>query len=60
MREHDHDWKQLDAETVFCRICGIEPWQRDQLDVQCEVERRHIRTSFEHARRRLGLDVLER
>lgn len=55
MIEHMHRWKQADAETVFCRICGIEPWQQDQLDVQCEMERRHIRVGFENARRRLGL-----
>ena len=55
MREHEHRYKQVDGDTVFCTVCGIEPWQRDQLDVQCEMERRHIRVGFENARRRLGL-----
>jgi hypothetical protein len=53
--EHEHDWKQAGPDEVYCRVCGIEPWQRDQLDMRCEQARRAIRRDVHAARVRLGL-----
>lgn len=55
MREHEHRWKQTGPDEVACTVCGLEPYQRDQLDVWCELERRVIRARWMEARERLGL-----
>lgn len=56
METHVHRWKRADADEVYCAVCGIEPWQRDQLDVECEMARRQIARNYEAARQRLGIE----